>query len=201
MKTPIRYFVPIVLCFICCIAFAGKIPRLRHVRVRDQRETYGRTIIYGSFTQIFGAPMSGGYQQDICVYNIDSNKYYLFGVTPSSKKGNYFRYYIPPGNYAVMKYIWYSKIGNNHSLLHVDDIFKTGRMTNAFEFDEDPMARLDEKYQFYITHDTPTYVGVWHFDNIQVSFTEDKRAQDSVETYVTLRKKLDLTKSLISIPH
>jgi hypothetical protein len=149
--------------------------------------------------QIFGRP-GHEYDRQIRIYNIDSNKYYSFDVTPFSKKEDFFRYYIPGGHYAIMKYRWGRSLRDTIGC-HIEDVYKSGRMTNGYETDDESALELDARFKFYVMPDTPTYVGVWHFENLQTSFSEDKKTQDSIETYVTVRKKLDLTHCLISIPH
>ncbi len=184
--------------FFCNIqlVFSQKPTKLRHVRIRDQRNEYGRTIMYGSYVPMRG--INSGAKL-IGVYNIDSNKHYYFNIALGGKEGSFFRWYTPPGRYIILKHYWAQERFEG-GLGHADDVFKWGRMANSSGLNRNPVDGIEERFTFYIAPDTVTYVGAWHFENLQVSFANEKIMQDSTELYKTVRKKLDITNSLINIP-
>ncbi len=175
-----------------CFSQVGN--KLRHVKIRDERNKFGRTIMYGSFISIKG--VTGGF---IELYNTENNQYYFFDIAPGDKNGSHFRWYVPPGKYVLLKYRW-GQWRFEGSIGNADDIYKWGRMANRSRIDETSLEDTNQRYTFYVAPDTVTYVGAWHFEDVKVSFKNEKSSQDSTELYKTVRKKLDITKSLISIP-
>lgn len=189
----------VVLCCLSYVCFGQRGTELRHVKVKDERSRYGRTIIYGCFVHVPGIypekDVNSGrtYRDRIGLYNIDNGSYYFFQIGYGDEEGSFFRWYLPPGKYMILKHY--------RGKSRFENIYKSGRVIGYDDDDNDPMDEIQKRYTFYVARDTVTYIGTWHFENYQVSFKDEKIWHDSTELNNTFfRAKLDLTQCLTNIP-
>ena len=161
----------------------------------------GQGIIYGLFIQRLGFS-SGGFPQDIRIVNIDTKEIFSFRVKPTFKsaKENIFSFHIPAGNYAITQYLWTQSkwyggkmftepIFKNYAFNEIETKLKSG------EIKEGEL----EHYRFSIQPNTLNYVGTWHFDKEQVSFSDNKINFDKIVTKT--QTKLNFASATISIPN
>lgn len=86
-----------------------------------------KAIIYGNFIQRLGFS-SGGFAQDIRIMNVETKEIFPFRVKPTFKsaKENIFCFYLEPGNYVILNYLytqskWYGgKIFTEHIYKNVE---------------------------------------------------------------------------------
>jgi hypothetical protein len=145
---------------------------------KNAKSPVKESIIYGDFIQRLGFS-SGGFPQDMYIKNLESEKFYRFRAKPTykSRKDNTFCFYIPPGEYVIYSYFWTQSkwYGGNW---HGEPIFEG---IDLSEFDEGEEIVVSEKmdddsvrYIFKVKEKSINYLGTWHFDNINIHFTNDK---------------------------
>lgn len=177
-----------------------KIKTLKEVLSKDAVQS-GQGIIYGIFIQRLGFS-SGGFPQDIRLFNIDTKEIFSFRVKPTFKsaKENIFGYHIPSGNYVVLHYWWTQSkwyggkmftepIFKNYAFSELQTKLKSGKIK-----EEDL-----EQFKFSIQPNTLNYIGTWHFDKEIVSFGDDKFNLDKnlFEKFL----KLDFKNAISIIPN
>ncbi len=160
----------------------------------------GNSVIYGNFIQRLGFS-SGGFPQDIRLYNLDTQEYFAMRVKPTFKsaKENRFCYFIKPGRYAIVNYYWTQSKWYGGKMF-TEPIYKNleASKTEALRRDGN-LTRADMKsYCFEVLPASIHYAGTWHFDKERVSFSDDKARID--EKVRTKYKKLDLTTAKTTLP-
>ncbi len=176
------------------------IKTLKEVLSKDTVQT-GQGIIYGVFIQRLGFS-SGGFPQDIRIVNLETKQIFSFRVKPTFKsaKENMFSYHIPSGDYAIIQYLWtqskwyggkmYTEpIFKNYAFSEIEAKLKSGKIK------EEEL----EHFKFSIQPSTLNFVGSWHFDKEQVSFSDDKANIDKNVTKT--QTKLNFGSATISIPN
>lgn len=162
----------------------------------------GQIIIYGNFIQRLGFS-SGGFPQDIIVQNVDTKAYLKFRVKPSykSRKDNTFCYYINPGTYRIISYLW-SQSKWYGGMMYGEPIFKgidvAGYIEKKVAIPSEIIENDSLRYTFTIGENSLYYLGTWNFDSGLVSFSNDISNFNS-EMQLEY-KKLDFSISVPEIP-
>ena len=177
-----KFKLTILLLGFCYFAKAQKAIRLDEVNHKD---TIGaeHAVIYGTFVQRLNAMTSGGLNQELYLRDTTTKELYVFRAKPlfKSAKQNNFIFYIKPGTYAIVEYMyqkstWYG--------------FK--------EFRHQIKKPEGSAYLFTITPGSLNELGIWHFEKENIYFenaaaeVRDKLRQDY--------QKLDFTKVVQDIP-
>jgi hypothetical protein len=179
---------------------AQTIKTLKEALSKDTIQS-GQGIIYGLFIQRLGFS-SGGFPQDIRIVNINTREIFSFRVKPTFKsaKENIFSFHIPPGDYAIIQY-WWTQSKWYGGKMFTEPIFKNYAFSEieaklkSSEIKEEEL----EHFKFSIQPNTLNYVGSWHFDKEQVSFSHDKVNIDKKVTKT--QTKLNFGNAAISIPN
>ncbi|WP_422359813.1 hypothetical protein [Reichenbachiella sp.] len=163
--------------------------------------TEGNAIIYGNFIQRLGFS-SGGFPQDMRVYNKATDTYYRFRVkaTMTSKKESNFVFHIPPGDYEIFQY-WWTQSNAFGGTFYTEPVFKhtdsyeeTITMLESGQLKEEEL----ERFKFIIEPNSVNYLGTWNFDKEVAVFTNDKKSID--QKLIKKYKKISLQNSTINIP-
>jgi hypothetical protein len=175
------------------------IKTLKEVLSKDTVES-GQGIIYGLFIQRLGFS-SGGFPQDIRIVNLATKEIFSFRVKPTFKsaKENIFSFHIPSGDYAIIQYWWTQSkwyggkmftepIFKNYAFSDIETKLKSG------ELKEEELGH----FNFSIQPNTLNYMGTWHFDKEQVSFSDDKMKLDKILSKT--QTKLNFENATFSIP-
>lgn len=170
---------------------AQKVVRLEEV-FSDVVVKKGHAIIYGNFIQRLGVN-SFGFGQEIRLLSTDTNQVMKFVVkqTFKSRKEQPFTYFIKPGNYVILNYLW-TKSKWYGGYVTAEPIFKGIDTSDHIseKINSGQLKEIDlELYGFTITENSLNYLGTWHFDTGLVSFTDDKETLD--KWIIPKYKKLD----------
>lgn len=169
---------------------------------KNKKAADKEAIVYGDFIQRLGFS-SGGFPQDVYLKNLNSEKYYRFRAKPTykSRKDNSFCFYIPTGRYIIYSYFWtqskwYGGAWHGEPIFKDIDLskYKVGERL----IDEEYLDNDSVRFIFEVKDNSINYLGTWHFDDINVYFTNDK---DSFDIEIKSQyKKLDFEKANVSIP-
>jgi len=120
--------------------------------------------------------------------------------TFKSAKENTFVYFIKPGNYAILNY-WWTQSKWYGGKMFTEPIFKEIDATNNSK-QKSNSGQLNtnnlEQFTFTVTENSLNYLGTWHFDKEEVSFTDDKTQFDSLMK--SKYKKLDFSIGKLVLP-
>ena len=191
--------IQVALSLICMAIGKATIKTLKEVLSKDTVES-GQGIIYGLFIQRLGFS-SGGFPQDIRIVNLATKEIFSFRVKPTFKsaKENIFSFHIPSGDYAIIQYWWTQSkwyggkmftepIFKNYAFSDIETKLKSG------ELKEEELGH----FNFSIQPNTLNYMGTWHFDKEQVSFSDDKMKLDKILSKT--QTKLNFENATFSIP-
>lgn len=162
----------------------------------------GQTIIYGNFIQRLGFS-SGGFPQDIILRNIETKEYFKFRVKPTYKSGkdNSFCFYIKPGTYQIISYVWTQSKWYG-GMMYGEPIFKGIDANEYIEknvtISPDLYENASLRYAFTLGENSLCYLGTWNFDSGLVSFTNDI-SNFNIEMELVY-KRLDFSNSAPEIP-
>ncbi|HSD13801.1 MAG TPA: hypothetical protein VLB74_04060 [Flavobacterium sp.] len=190
------------ICFFISFASRSQTPsELDFVGINGKLSS-DKSIIYGNFIQRLGFS-SGGFPQSISIVNLETNESYVFIVKPAMKtsKENKFCYYIKPGHYAIVNYIWY-KSKMYGAEIFTEPIIK-GIDTSTDEFKEKvKKGEIKEEdlimFTFKIEPNSLNYLGTWHFNTGLVKFTDDKIDFDA--KLKTKYPGIDFNNSITNLP-
>ena len=151
-----------------------------------------RCIAYGNFVQKTGI-IREAEPQFVSIINIETNHISSIIVKPLNKTGKetVFAFYVRPGTYEILNYIWTKKI------LYVVKTYSQTIQKNLVS--EDTSSANSYWYKFTIEPNTLNYLGTWHFEESRVYFVEDKIKLDK-----TMKKKfglLNYSRALLAIPN
>jgi hypothetical protein len=160
----------------------------------------GTSVIYGNFIQRLGFS-SGGFPQDVRLYNLDTQEYFAMRVKPTFKsaKENRFCYFIKPGRYAIVDYYWTQSKWYGGKMF-TEPIYKNLEASKIEALRrEGKITRADMKsYCFEVFPASIHYAGTWHFDKELVSFSNDRVSIDG--NFRTKYKKIDFATAKITLP-
>jgi hypothetical protein len=193
-------FIITLLIISSSVAYGQTMKTLKEVSSKDTVQT-GQGVIYGLFIQRLGFS-SGGFPQDIRLINLDTKEIFSFTVkrTFKSAKENIFSYHIPAGNYAILNYLWTQSKWYGGKVF-TEPIFKGLAFSDMEQKIQEGQLKQGEleQYKFSIRANTINYIGTWHFNNENVSFSDDKIKLDK-----KLKEKLarlNLDNAVLSIPN
>ena len=195
-----KHLVTIILIFTTIFAKGQSVTKLNEVSHGDTIRN-GKAIIYGNFIQRLGFS-SGGFPQDIRLINLDTKEVQTFVVKPTFKsaKENTFVYFIKPGNYAILNYWWTQskwyggKMFTEPIFKEIDATNNSKRKSNSGKLNTNNL----EQFTFTVTENSLNYLGTWHFDKEEVSFTDDKTQFDILMK--SKYKKLDFSIGKLVLP-
>lgn len=158
-------------------------------------------IICGNFIQRLNFK-SGGFPQDIHILNLDTEKIMSFRVKPTfkSSKENTFMYFIKPGNYVILNYLWTEskwyggKMFNEPIFKDIDATDELEQKIKSGQIKESDLAR----FSFSVSTNYLNYLGTWHFDSGLVYFSDQKEEFDKL--LKKKHKQHDFSKATTSIP-
>lgn len=160
----------------------------------------GHSVIYGNFVQRLGFS-SGGFPQDVRLYNLDTQEYFAMRVEPifKSARENRFCYFIKPGRYAIVSYHWTQSKWYGGKMF-AEPIYKNLEASKTEALRRDGKITRDDMklYCFQVLPASIHYAGTWHFDKELVSFSDDKANVD--QNMGAKYKKLDLIAAKSTLP-
>jgi len=165
-----------ILLLIANLTQAQKVRNLESVPKYSKPLSH-QTLIYGNFIQRLGFK-SGGFPQYVRMLNQNTQKLYALKVKPelSSSKENSFFYYIPPGKYTILNYVW-TESAIYGGKMTTEPIFKGIDTTRKIDGKVVDVAIKNEEllqFSFEIEPETITYLGTWNFETGVVSFVDEK---------------------------
>lgn len=196
-----KYFAITLLIFLALSVNGQKLKWLNKLSYNSTIEP-GKAIMYGNFIQRLGFS-SGGFAQELQIINLDTEELYSFTVKPALKsaKENTFIYFIKPGNYAILNYLWTQSKWYGGKIF-TEPIYKG--IASTADLDEkikSGQISKDElkQFTFSVTENSLTYLGTWHFDKEIVKFKDKKL---DLDTPLSKRfKKLNFSQAIIELPH
>lgn len=177
-----KFKLTILLLGFCYFAKAQKNIRLDEVNHKD---TIGaeRAVIYGTFVQRLNAMTSGGLNQELYLRDTATKELYVFRAKPlfKSAKQNNFIFYIKPGTYAIVEYM-----------------YQKGTWYGRKEFRQQIKKPEGSAYLFTITPGSLNELGTWHFEKENIYF--ENAAAEVKDKLRPDYQKLDFTKAVQNIP-
>jgi hypothetical protein len=196
-----QYLIIIAFLFLTSLSYGQKSNSLRPFYISETIPA-DSAVFYGNFIQRLGFS-SGGFSQDITLYNFDTKEVFTFKVKPTfrSAKENAFFYVVKPGTYFIIYYSWiqskwFGPVNFREPIfkgIDSGDDFKSKLISG--EIKKSDLLQ----YSFTVTPNSLNYLGTWHFDTGMVSFSSDKSKLDSA--FKDKYKKLDFSKALIILPN
>lgn len=196
-----KYLATMLLIFSALLVNGQKFKWLNKLSYNSTIEP-GKAIIYGNFIQRLGFS-SGGFAQDIQIINLDTEERFYFTVKPALKsaKENTFIYFITPGNYIILNYLWTQskwyggKIFTEPIYKGIASTADLGEKIKSGQFSKDEL----KQFTFSVADNSLTYLGTWHFDNEIVEFKDKKLDLD--RPLSKRFKKLNFSQAVIELPH
>lgn len=195
-----KYSLTVFLIFFSLVTKSQHYKGLREVSLGESSRK-GYSIIYGKFIQRLGFS-SGGFPQDIRLLNTETKEIITFRVKPifkSARKNNFY-FFIPAGHYAILNY-WWTKSMVYGGEVHTETIYKKAKVKDSAEpglKSGETNTEYQQYYRFTITENSLNYMGTWHFDTEQVSFTNDKEKMDRSTGYKY--SNIDFSEAIINLP-
>ena len=151
-----------------------------------------RGVVYGSCIQRLGLE-SGGFGQSVRLVNLSTGKPVVIEVKPPfrSRKQNAFCYALPPGRYALHKYVytaskWYGGEIHEENVRKAAGSVADGRLNAT-------------RYLFTVEPGKLHYLGTWNLEQENAPVFHNRKAQ--IDAQLTpIFKYLNFTDALVAVP-